>query len=83
MSSDLFEQLARQQVPQVPPDFAHQLHRRLNSQLMLAHSVDFAIRVVPGASLHFLRAIGGLLALTVTGNWPEPPDEPRPPQRET
>jgi hypothetical protein len=71
MASDLFEQLAEAPVPPPPVGFDRVVHERLNRALAIGHVVDFAVRAIPLACIEFLRAIGGLIVFTATGNFPK------------
>jgi hypothetical protein len=70
MSHDLFEQLARHEVPPVPENLSRGVHQRLNKTLVLVHTVEFALQVLPYCAVFFGRAVMGLLAYTVTGRFP-------------
>jgi len=69
MSLDLLEQLRQSEVPPPPDDFDRHVHRRLNSSLLLAQLVELFVRALPFAAIHFLRALGGLLTLSLTGRY--------------
>jgi hypothetical protein len=71
VSTDLFEQLAESPVPPPPAEFDRVVHERLNRALAIGHVVDFAVRAIPFACVEFVRAIGGLIFYTVTGNFPK------------
>ncbi len=71
MASDLLEQLARHEVPPPPPSatFDHDVHRRVNHTLAVLHVVEFVLQALPHALLHFMRAVGGLIGFTITGQF--------------
>jgi len=65
--ADLFEQLARRDVPPPPVDFDRRLHGRLNKHLVVLHVAEFALRVLPYAAALLGRAVIGWVRLTLTG----------------
>ena len=71
MASDLLEQLARHEVPPPPPSatFDRDVHRRVNHTLAVLYVAEFGLRVLPYALLHFMRAVGGLIGFTITGQF--------------
>lgn len=69
MPRNLLEQLGQQQVPAPPPALRSEVRERMNNTLSALHLVDFAIRGVPFAVLHFAQAFGGLVAYTLTGTY--------------
>lgn len=72
MPTDLFDRLAEVNVPPPAPPtaFEHDLHDRVNQSLTAQHVVDLGIHALPAAAMEFVRAVMGLLVLTVTGNFP-------------
>lgn len=79
MASDLFEQLADLEVPPAPEadEFDRQLHQRVNRSLVTAQLVDLGVKGLPFALVHFLRALVGLLSLTLTGRYDAKPKNGR------
>jgi hypothetical protein len=77
MPSDLFEKLSQVPVPPPPAELDRAVHERVNRALLSAQLFDFAISAVPLAAWHLARAIGGLIALTVTGRFPPGPKDAR------
>ncbi len=71
MPTDLLEQLARLDVPPTPVAFDDDLHERLNRSLTAQHVVDLGLRALPVAAIEFVRAVCGLVSLTVAGKFPE------------
>jgi hypothetical protein len=73
MPTDLFDRLAEINVPPpVPPvGFDRNLHDRLNRSLTTQHVVDLGIHALPAAAAEFLRAVFGLIAMTITGKFPD------------
>ena len=69
MASDLFEQLAEVEVPPPPSDFDRNLHNRLNRSLTVQHVVDFGLGALPITALELLRAVLGMVAFSVTGEF--------------
>lgn len=79
MATDLFEQLGDMEVPPPPEagEFDRQLHDRVNRSLVAGQFVDLAARGMPFAAVHFSRALVGLLAVTLTGNYDNKPNNRR------
>ncbi len=75
MASDLFEKLAQPEVPPTPPHFEQRLHEQLNRSLLAGQLVELAVRAMPYAMLHLAKAVGALLALSLTGSFPPHRDE--------
>jgi hypothetical protein len=71
MSSDLFDQLAEQEVPPVPQNLSGGVHRRLNRVLVVVHVFEFVLCVLPYCVWHFSRAVIGLVVQTVSGRFPD------------
>ena len=69
MATDLFQSLADTPVPPPPAEFDRQVHRRLNSWLVLGQLTDLAFRGLPYVFLHFARAMVGAVLFTVTGRY--------------
>lgn len=77
MSSDLFEQLAEQEVPPVPQTLSRGVHRRLNRALVVLHVVEFVLCALPYAMVQFGRAVWGLVVHSISGRFPEEGDQPK------
>lgn len=77
MATDLLEQLAELDVPPPPAQFDHDLHERLNRSLTTQHVVDLGLYALPSAALEFVRALIGMLTLTVAGKFPDKKTENR------
>ena len=77
--ANLLEQLADLEVPPPPPSaqFDRQLHERVNRSLFIWQMVDLVVSGLPWAMLHFSRALVGLIAFTVTGQYESNPKKPR------
>jgi hypothetical protein len=73
MPTDLFERLAEINVPPPAPPvaFDRDLHDRLNQSLTAQHVVDLGTHALPAAAIEFVRAVIGLIVLTITGKFPE------------
>ena len=69
MASDLLERLAHDDVPPPPATFDRDVHERVNHTLAALHVIEFGLRVLPYALTHFLRAVGGLIGFSVTGQY--------------
>ena len=69
MATDLFDQLAEADVPPPPPQFDHQLHKRLNQTLIAMHVVELCMRCLPWCLMQFSQAIIGAIRYTVTGRY--------------
>lgn len=68
---DLFDQLARQEVPPAPVNLSRRVHLRLNKTLVVLHAVEFVLAVLPFCAVRFLRGVLSLLVYTVTGRYPD------------
>ena len=75
--ANLLEQLADLEVPPPPAHFDRQLHQRVNRSLFVWQLVDLVVSAMPWALLHFSRALVGLIAFTVTGQYEAKPKNPR------
>jgi hypothetical protein len=73
MARDILQQLAELEVPQAPADLVQQVHDRLNERLTLLHFVEYAVKAMPAALLHFLSALTGLARFTLTGKYGDSP----------
>jgi hypothetical protein len=71
---DLLEQLAELPVPPAPPPavFDRGVHERINSRLIVGQVGDLLIRGSAFGFVHFAKALGGLLRLTLTGKLETP-----------
>lgn len=69
MTTDFLEQLAQGEVPPIPQTFDRQVHQRLNVRLIALHLLDFAVRGLPYAMVHFTMAVLSLVVFTITGNF--------------
>jgi len=74
MATDLLEQLAKAEIPPVPETLDRQVHQRLNYTLLVLHVLDFMLRAVPYALLHFFRAVVGLVGYSLTSKFELPHD---------
>jgi hypothetical protein len=70
MAADLFDQLAEVEVPPPPGDFDRSLHARLNQSLVAQHVVDFGLNALPATAVELLRAVLGMVAFSITGEFP-------------
>ena len=70
MPTDFFEQLAEIDVPPPPTEFDRDLHQRLNHSLTTQHVLDLGLHALPCAALEFIRAVIGLVTLTISGKFP-------------
>lgn len=68
--NDLFDQLARQEVPPAPANLTRRVHLRLNKTLVVLHAVEFVLAVLPYCAICFLRGVLSLLVYTVSGRYP-------------
>ena len=75
--ANLLEQLADLEVPPPPAQFDRQLHERVNRSLFVWQLVDLVVSGLPWAMLHFSRALVGLIAFTVTGQYESTPKKSR------
>ena len=71
MPTDFLERLAELDVPPPPPAFDDDLHQRLNQSLTAQHVVDLGLQILPSAALEFVRAVIGMVSLTIVGKFPE------------
>ena len=71
MTGDLLKTLSQDQVPVAPGELTRHVHDRLNPRLLILQLAEFALRAVPYAFLHFLRALIGAAVLTMTGRFQE------------
>jgi len=74
MARNLLEQLGDAEIPPLPKDFDHQVHRRLNDRLLVVHLVELLISAFPMALAHFSCAVSALLRYSLSGNFPPPED---------
>ncbi len=75
MATDLWQQLATEEVPPPPVEFDNQLHQRVNKSLVSLQLVDLAVRAMPWAIVEFARAVLGLVAYSIAGRYPDRPEE--------
>ena len=75
MATDLWQQLATEEVPPPPVEFDHQLHQRVNKSLVSLQLIDLAVRAMPWAIMQFARAVLGAIAFTIAGRYPDRPEE--------
>ena len=68
MDDNLFEQLALSEIPPVPREFDLDVHRRLNSTLLIAHLFEFTWRAFPRAAGMMLASVLHLITFTITGH---------------
>lgn len=76
MAHDIFEQLAKVEVPPEPPKLDVEFRQRLNKSLLMTHLLDFTLHALPQAALGMLSSVMHLIALTITGRGIEPPAPP-------
>jgi hypothetical protein len=71
MATDLFDRLAELEVPPAPDTdrFDRQLHERVNRSLVVGQLTDLVVAGLPWALVHFLRALVGFAAFTITGRY--------------
>ena len=69
MAGDLLERLSDEQVPVPPQELTRHVHHRLNPLLLILQLSEFALRAVPFAFFHFVRALAGAAVFTVTGRF--------------
>jgi hypothetical protein len=67
--SSFLDQLADLEIPTAPSDFQRQFHRRLNHWLLIVQIGDLIAGAFPYAATHFVRAVGGLVLLTLSGKY--------------
>ena len=69
MSANLLEQLGNHDVPRPPVKLRQQVRERVNHTLIVVQVLDLAFRGLPYVLWHFAQAVGGWLALTLTGTY--------------
>ena len=69
MPQNLLEQLGKQDVPAPPTRLRRNVQERMNATLVMLQIVDLALRGLPFALFHFAQAVGGMVLLTLTGNY--------------
>ena len=69
MPANLLEQLGQRDVPRPPAKLREQIRGRVNTTLITVQVVDLALRGLPYVLWHFAQAVGGWLALTLTGTY--------------
>ena len=69
MAGDLLDTLSEQPVPVPPEELARDVHHRLNPRLLILQLAEFALRAVPFAFYHFVRALAGAAVFTATGRF--------------
>ncbi|MCE9546539.1 MAG: hypothetical protein K8T25_13615 [Planctomycetia bacterium] len=74
MSTDLFDQLAADDVPPPPPQFERQVHQRLNRTLLVQHLVDFATGALVWGFMQLVPAAVALIHFSIFGRYPKRPD---------
>ncbi len=74
MATDFLEKLAEADIPPVPEALDREVHQRLNYVLLTLHVLDFMLRAVPFAMLHFGRGLVGLIRYTLTSRFESPRD---------
>jgi hypothetical protein len=80
MAHDIFEKLAKTEVPPEPPRLDAQFQQRLNKVLLMTHLVDFTLHALPRTAVGLLSSVMHLVALTLTGKGTEPPKPGEPTQ---
>lgn len=70
---DPLEQLARLEVPPMPPaqTFTTGVRRKLHPRLLALHVLQFAFGATAWAAVHMASALGAAFRYTLTGTWPE------------
>ena len=69
MAQSLLESLAEREVPPVPADLNRRVHERLNQALLVSHLIDLTWGGLPFVAVHFFRAVGHLLVVSLTGRF--------------
>ncbi len=69
MSANLLEQLGNRDVPRPPVKLRQQVRERVNTTLIVVQVLDLSLRGLPYVLWHFAQAVGGWLALTLTGTY--------------
>jgi hypothetical protein len=69
MANDLLQRLADSPVPPPPAEFDREVHRRLNSWLVLGQLLDLMFVGVPFVCVHFARAMMGVVVFSLTGRY--------------
>jgi hypothetical protein len=78
MPDNLLEQLGETKVPAPPPRLQAAVRERMNTSLMTLYVVDFLLRGMPWAVMHFAQALGGAVLLTISGDYePRATDDAR------
>ena len=77
MPTDLLERLAELPVPPAPPPqaFDREIHKRINSHLIVGQVLDLLLRGFAFGAAHFAKALLGLVRLTFTGKYEEPKND--------
>jgi hypothetical protein len=77
MATDLLEQLAELPVPPAPPPqtFDREIHRRINSRLIVGQVFDLSLQGFTYASANFAKALLGFARLTLTGKLDGPKND--------
>ena len=70
-ADQVFSPLAVSDVPPVPEELETNVHRRLNTVLIISHLVEFAIHAIPETLGYFLRSVGHWMAFSITGKLTE------------
>jgi hypothetical protein len=65
----MLDRLAQLEAPPVPQRLQHKVHQRLNGRLLLNHVVELGLCGFPTAFGHLSRALGGLIWLSLAGDW--------------
>ena len=81
MADPLFKQLTEIEVPPVPAGLDEQVHRRLNTTLLITHLFTFCWHALPYALGVLLGSVMYLLEFTATGRMNEDADR-QPPNNE-
>ncbi|HEY2827572.1 MAG TPA: hypothetical protein VGJ04_08235 [Pirellulales bacterium] len=77
MATDLLEKLADLPVPPAPPPlvFDREIHKRINSRLIVGQTLDLLLRGFGFGIAHFFKAVLGLIRLTLTGKLDAPKND--------
>ena len=77
MATDLFERLAKLDVPPPPAQFDKQLHEGVDRSLVVGQLMDLGLGAVPWAGVELSRALYGAEIFTLTGRYETKPNRRR------
>ena len=69
MATDVFDQLAENQIPQPPEKFDQEVHIRLNRTLLAVQLFELCTQCLPWLLKHFGQAVAGTIRYTLTGSF--------------